>query len=168
MTVAAPRRRPPALELRDLEVAYRVRGIWRPVLRGSFTIADGESYGLVGESGCGKSTAAYAVLRYLPRNGRISSGLVEVAGEDLADMSEARGARAARLQGLDGLPEPRRGAEPDDPGRRPGGRGLHAGRHRGRARERAEEMLARSRSPTPTASCGATRTSSRAACSSAS
>jgi peptide/nickel transport system ATP-binding protein len=82
---------PSALELTDLEVAYRVRGIWRPVLRGvSFTIAAGESYGLVGESGCGKSTAAYAVLRYLPRNGRISSGSVTVAGEDLADLSEAQ------------------------------------------------------------------------------
>ena len=87
MTVAAP----PALELTDLEVAYRVRGIWRPVLRGvNFTVAEGESYGLVGESGCGKSTAAYAVLRYLPRNGRISSGTVSVAGEDLADLSEAQ------------------------------------------------------------------------------
>ena len=86
-TVAAPA----ALELTDLEVAYRVRGIWRPVLRGvSFTVAEGESYGLVGESGCGKSTAAYAVLRYLPRNGRISSGSVKVAGEDLADLSEAQ------------------------------------------------------------------------------
>jgi peptide/nickel transport system ATP-binding protein len=86
-TVAAPA----ALELRDLEVAYRVRGIWRPVLRGvTFTIAEGESYGLVGESGCGKSTAAYAVLRYLPRNGRISSGSVTVAGEDLAGLSEAQ------------------------------------------------------------------------------
>jgi peptide/nickel transport system ATP-binding protein len=81
---------PPALELKDLEVAYRVRGIWRPVLRGvTFEIADGESYGLVGESGCGKSTAAYAIVRYLPRNGRVSSGSIHVAGEDLLAMSEA-------------------------------------------------------------------------------
>jgi peptide/nickel transport system ATP-binding protein len=86
-TVAAP----PALELDDLEVDYRVRGIWRPVLRGvSLTIGAGESYGLVGESGCGKSTAAYAVLRYLPRNGRISGGMVKLAGEDLAGLSEAQ------------------------------------------------------------------------------
>jgi peptide/nickel transport system ATP-binding protein len=96
MTVVAP----PALELRDLQVAYRVRGIWRPVLRGvSFTIAHGESYGLVGESGCGKSTAAYAVLRYLPRNGRITSGSVSVAGENLAGASDAqvRELRATKL-----------------------------------------------------------------------
>ena len=96
MTVTAP----PALELNDLEVAYRVRGIWRPVLRGvSFTIAQGESYGLVGESGCGKSTAAYAVLRYLPRNGRISSGSVHLDGEDLAGLSDAqvRDLRASKV-----------------------------------------------------------------------
>jgi peptide/nickel transport system ATP-binding protein len=71
----------PALELRDLEVAYRVRGIDRPVLRGiSLEVAGGESYGLVGESGCGKSTAALAVVRYLPRNGRVTSGAIHVAG----------------------------------------------------------------------------------------
>ena len=62
----------PALELTELEVAYRVRGIERQVLRGvSFTIGEGESYGLVGESGCGKSTAAFAIMRYLPRNGQV-------------------------------------------------------------------------------------------------
>ena len=105
MTVAAP----PALELSDLEVAYRVRGIWRPVLRGvTFTIAEGESYGLVGESGCGKSTAAYAVLGYLPRNGRISSGTVTVAGEDLARHERGRTCARCAPPGVDGLPEPRR------------------------------------------------------------
>ena len=47
------------------------------MLRGvSLQIAEGESYGLVGESGCGKSTAAFAALRYLPRNGRVSSGSI--------------------------------------------------------------------------------------------
>ena len=62
----------PTLELRDLRVTYTVRGIDRDVLRGvSFAIKPGESYGLVGESGCGKSTAAYASMRYLARNGQI-------------------------------------------------------------------------------------------------
>jgi ABC-type glutathione transport system ATPase component len=61
-----------ALEVDDLKVAYTVRGIDRAVLRGvSFSVAPGEAYGLVGESGCGKSTTAYAALRYLPRNGKI-------------------------------------------------------------------------------------------------
>ena len=91
---------PPALELTDLEVAYRVRGIWRPVLRGvTFSIAEGESYGLVGESGCGKSTAAFAIVRYLPRNGRVSSGSIKVAGEDLLAMShdDVRTMRTTRV-----------------------------------------------------------------------
>jgi peptide/nickel transport system ATP-binding protein len=87
MSVSAPA--VPALDLRDLYVEYQIRGIWRAVLRGvTLQIADGESYGLVGESGCGKSTAAFAALRYLPRNGRVSSGGIRVAGEDLLAMSE--------------------------------------------------------------------------------
>ncbi len=86
-----------ALELRDLDVAYRVRGIDRPVLRGvSFEIARGESYGLVGESGCGKSTVALAIVRYLARNGRVSSGSITVAGRDVLALgrSELREFRA--------------------------------------------------------------------------
>jgi peptide/nickel transport system ATP-binding protein len=80
-----------ALEVDNLEVVYRVRGIDRVVLRGvSFTIAPGEAYGLVGESGCGKSTTAYAALRYLPRNGRIIGGRVLVGGLDVTAMSESR------------------------------------------------------------------------------
>ncbi|NDC27590.1 MAG: ATP-binding cassette domain-containing protein, partial [Actinobacteria bacterium] len=67
----------PTLELRDLRVAYRVRGIDREVLRGiSLSIQPGEAYGLVGESGCGKSTAAFAAMRYLPRNGSITGGTI--------------------------------------------------------------------------------------------
>jgi len=74
----------PALEVRDLDVAYRVRGHDRPVLRGlSLRIERGESYGLVGESGCGKSTAALAIVRYLARNGRVTGGSISVAGRDV-------------------------------------------------------------------------------------
>jgi peptide/nickel transport system ATP-binding protein len=80
----------PALSVSDLEVAYRVRGRDRRVLRGiSFEIAKGESYGLVGESGCGKSTAAFAVMRYLPRNGRVVSGEIRMDGRDVLAMREA-------------------------------------------------------------------------------
>src|SRR5258708_909623 len=61
------------LDVEGLEVAYRVRGRDREVLHSlGFKIARGESYGLVGESGCGKSTAALSVMRYLPENGRLT------------------------------------------------------------------------------------------------
>ena len=78
----------PSLELRDLQVQYTVRGIKKDVLRGiSFSIAPGEAYGLVGESGCGKSTAAFAAMRYLPRNGSISGGQILFEGNDMTAMS---------------------------------------------------------------------------------
>ena len=77
-----------AMKVEDLHLSYVVRGIPRPVLRGvSFEIRPGQSYGLVGESGCGKSTTAYAAVRYLPRNARITSGRILVNGEDVTKMS---------------------------------------------------------------------------------
>jgi peptide/nickel transport system ATP-binding protein len=85
-----------ALELRDLDVVYRVRGHDRQVLRGiSLRVERGESVGLVGESGCGKSTAAMAIVRYLPRNGRVRSGSVLVDGRDVWGLS-GRELRALR------------------------------------------------------------------------
>ena len=87
----------PTLELRNLEVAYTVRGIDRQVLRGvSFSIAPGEAYGLVGESGCGKSTAAFAAMRYLPRNGKITSGSILFEGKDIVDINDDEVAKLRR------------------------------------------------------------------------
>jgi peptide/nickel transport system ATP-binding protein len=90
----------PALAIADLDVAYKVRGREREVLRGvSFQIAPGESYGLVGESGCGKSTTALAVVRYLPRNGRVRGGSISVGGRDVLGLSigDLRTLRATEL-----------------------------------------------------------------------
>jgi peptide/nickel transport system ATP-binding protein len=85
-----------AIELRDLQIAYTVRGVDRRVLRGvSFSIGQGESYGLVGESGCGKTTAAFAIMRYLPRNAKVLSGSIRLNGEDMLAMS---GGKVRRLQ----------------------------------------------------------------------
>ena len=78
-----------ALRVEDLSLSYVVRGVPRPVLRGvSFEIKPGESYGLVGESGCGKSTTAYAAVRYLPRNARITGGRILVDGADVTSMDD--------------------------------------------------------------------------------
>ena len=78
----------PALELDELDVVYRVRGRDRQVLRGvTLTVGRGEAYGLVGESGCGKSTAALAIVQYLPRNGRVRSGSIRIDGRDVLSLS---------------------------------------------------------------------------------
>lgn len=90
----------PTLAFEEVEVAYTVRGIDRPVLRNvSFSVMPGESYGLVGESGCGKSTAAYAAMRYLPRNGKITSGKISFEGRDLVTMNveEVRALRSSAI-----------------------------------------------------------------------
>ena len=87
---AGPRIAANALELEDLDVVYRVRGRDRQVLRGvSLSVRRGEAYGLVGESGCGKSTAALAVVQYLPRNGRVRSGDIKIDGRDVLSRSRS-------------------------------------------------------------------------------
>jgi peptide/nickel transport system ATP-binding protein len=85
-----------ALAFSSVDVAYRIRGTARTVLRGlTFHIRQGEAYGLVGESSCGKSTAAFAAVHYLPRNGAVAAGRIEVNGQDLTSMG-ARELRALR------------------------------------------------------------------------
>src|ERR1700733_13510262 len=78
-----------ALAVSHMDVAYRVRGEDRLALRDvSFSIGRGESYGLVGESGSGKSTVALALVRYLPRNGRVSKGTLSINGQDPLSMGK--------------------------------------------------------------------------------
>jgi peptide/nickel transport system ATP-binding protein len=80
-----------ALELRDLDVVYRVRGRDRQVLRGiTLSVGRGEAYGLVGESGCGKSTAALAIVQYLPRNGRVRNGQILIDDRDVLSLSRGQ------------------------------------------------------------------------------
>jgi oligopeptide/dipeptide ABC transporter ATP-binding protein len=79
----------PLLEATDLEVTYRTRtGGLVAVDHIDFTVNENEIFGLVGESGCGKSTVAQAVLGLLPTNGEVSAGSVKFRGIDLTDLEK--------------------------------------------------------------------------------
>ena len=65
-------------------------GLVRAVDALSLTIERGETFALVGESGCGKSMTALSILRLLPENGRVAEGRIDLAGTDVAQLPEAR------------------------------------------------------------------------------
>ncbi len=78
------------LDVRNLSVDYLTDDgtPLRAVEDVSFSLKQGRSLGLVGESGCGKTTAMLGVLRLLPAEGRIVSGEVRYRGVDLLRLSE--------------------------------------------------------------------------------
>ena len=72
------------LEVKDLKVHFKIQDGWVKAVDGiSFTVDKGETMGLVGESGCGKTTAAYAITQLLPTNGYIKGGSIHFKGRDL-------------------------------------------------------------------------------------
>jgi oligopeptide/dipeptide ABC transporter ATP-binding protein len=80
----------PLLAVRDLRVHFRTpQGPARAVDGLSFDVAPGEIVGLVGESGCGKSATALAVMRLLPRRGVELGGQIDWAGRDLLALPAA-------------------------------------------------------------------------------
>ena len=90
----------PILQVRNLEVKYHTReGILTAIRDASFEIGEAEILGVVGESGCGKSTVASAVLRLLPPNGELSGGEIWFKGRDLCQLDEEamRGMRGRDL-----------------------------------------------------------------------
>ena len=79
---------PFVLEVENLAIEYKIGTEWKTAVRDiSFAVARGESFGLVGESGCGKTTVAMAIMHYLPRNGRVSAGSIRIAGRDATELS---------------------------------------------------------------------------------
>jgi peptide/nickel transport system ATP-binding protein len=109
----------------------------------SFAIRPGETLGLVGESGCGKSVTALSVMRLLAKNGRVTGGIVRFEGTDLLALSEAemraiRGNRIAMIfqEPMTSLnPVHTIGEQIAEAVR------IHAGASPGAAMARAEEML---------------------------
>ncbi len=72
----------------NLGIEYRIGTEWKKAVRDvSFSIGRGESLGLVGESGCGKTTVAMAIMHYLPRNGRVSDGSIRLGGREVEELS---------------------------------------------------------------------------------
>ncbi len=81
----------PVLQVRDLKVYYDTpRGDVLAVNGITFDLFEGETLGLVGESGCGKSTSAYGILRLVQPPGRIAGGQVFLNDKELVGLSEGQ------------------------------------------------------------------------------
>jgi len=88
------------LQVKDLEIKYHTReGILTAIRDVSFDVGEAEIVGIVGESGCGKSTVASAVMRLLPPNGEITAGQIMLRGQDLRQLDQER-MRQLRGQGM--------------------------------------------------------------------
>ncbi|MBW2091050.1 MAG: ABC transporter ATP-binding protein [Deltaproteobacteria bacterium] len=80
----------PVLEVEDLAISYETRKRDVEAVRGtSFSVEQGKTLGLVGESGCGKSTIAFGILGFLGANGKITRGSVRFEGHELIGLSQA-------------------------------------------------------------------------------
>ena len=78
------------LDIQDLKVALDGEaGIVRAIDGLRLSIQRGETFALVGESGCGKSMTALALMRLLPENGRVTAGRIELEGNDMLALPES-------------------------------------------------------------------------------
>ena len=93
----------PVLDIERLNISYFTRAGEVPaVIDFSLQLRAGEAVGLVGESGCGKSTVAMAIMQYMGSNGAIRSGAIRFKGRDLTtlgaeDLRRIRGAQIAMV-----------------------------------------------------------------------
>ena len=137
----------------------------------SFSIARGETLCIVGESGCGKSVTALALMGLLPPAAEVVSGSAVLEGRDLFRLSDAGAGRSPRQPDGDDLPGADDVAESGLHHRRPdrGGRTAAPRRQQGRgAPARPRHAAAASASRRRRSGSTPTRTSCRAACASAS
>ena len=96
----------PLLEVRDLETHFHTQdGVVKAVNGVSFHVNRGETLGIVGESGCGKSVTSLSIMRLIPTPpGRIAGGQILFDGQDLLKVSDEemrsiRGNCSARSSG---------------------------------------------------------------------
>jgi peptide/nickel transport system ATP-binding protein len=79
----------PVLECKNVSISYYTRaGAIPAVYDFNLTVMPGEAVGIVGESGCGKSTVALAIMQYMGRNGAITGGEIKFMGRDMRTMSQ--------------------------------------------------------------------------------
>ena len=134
----------PVLQMNNVQVQFRTQdGLVTAVDGLSFQVDSGEILGIVGESGCGKSTAALAMMRLLPKTSLITGGRILLDGRDLValnhhEMRKLRGSQIAMifqdaLAALD--PTMRVGKQIMEPLQ------LHLGMSKEQARARALELL---------------------------
>ena len=132
------------LTVKNLKVQFTTRNTFATAVDDfSLNIAAGECVGLVGESGCGKTTTGLAIMRLLPGNGRIAGGSVELDGVDLASLSEKE-MRSQRGNGVALIPQdPMSSLNPTTKIGRQIGEGfrIHRGVSSDEARKRALEVL---------------------------
>lgn len=77
------------LETRDVRLYYRtMSGLVKAVEDASFTLKQGETIALIGESGCGKTSLARAIIRFLPRNTAVYTGSIVIDGEETITLSD--------------------------------------------------------------------------------
>ena len=69
---------------------YTYDGVVKALNGVDLTIKDGEFFGLVGETGCGKSVTCYSALKLLPKTAKVVDGRIKLNGEDITHASEER------------------------------------------------------------------------------
>ena len=142
----------PLLEVDDLHIALAGDGVTHDAVEDvSFEIGRGEAFGLVGESGCGKSITALAIMGLLRRPLSLGSGRIVLDGQEIQDASAAemrrlRGKRVAMI-----FQEPMTALNPLSPvGRQIAEMFvLHEGASWNEAMDRAEDALRQVRVPSP-------------------
>lgn len=90
----------PVLKVEDVAITYKVRGGEIDAVQNvSFEIHRGESHGIVGESGCGKSTVAWSIVNFLGANGYVKRGSIKFQGQELVgkDGEELRKLRGDQI-----------------------------------------------------------------------